>query len=151
MDLSNVPVLDVQDLHTQFFTDEGIVRAVDGVSFSVNAGETLGIVGESGSGKSVTALSVMRLLEDPARITQGRITVSGRDVLAMGAEELRRMRGGDVAMVFQDPDDVAQPGAAHRPPARGSDGRAWPREAGRRRHAQFRCSRAWASPRPSAP
>ena len=66
---------------TQFFTDEGVVRAVDGVSFSVAAGETLGIVGESGSGKSVTALSLMRLLEEPSRIVGGEIRFQGRDVL----------------------------------------------------------------------
>ena len=77
------PVLEVRDLQTQFFTDAGIVRAVDGVSFSVAAGETLGIVGESGSGKSVTALSLMRLLDEPARIVGGEVRFQGRDVLAM--------------------------------------------------------------------
>jgi peptide/nickel transport system ATP-binding protein len=97
------PVLEVRDLRTQFFTDEGIVRAVDGVSFSVAAGETLGIVGESGSGKSVTALSLMRLLEEPSRIVGGEIRFQGRDVLKMGAEELRGLRGDGIAMVFQDP------------------------------------------------
>ena len=75
------PILEVRDLQTQFFTDAGVVRAVDGVSFSVAAGETLGIVGESGSGKSVTALSLMRLLEEPARIVGGEIRFQGRDVL----------------------------------------------------------------------
>jgi peptide/nickel transport system ATP-binding protein len=97
------PVLEVEDLHTSFFTDQGVVRAVDGVSFSVNAGETVGIVGESGCGKSVTALSVMRLLEAPARIVSGAVRFRGRDVRAMTHGELRAMRGGDVAMVFQDP------------------------------------------------
>ncbi len=96
-------VLDVRDLQTQFFTDAGIVRAVDGVSFSVSAGETLGIVGESGSGKSVTALSLMRLLDEPSRIVGGEIRFQGRDVLAMDAEELRKLRGEGIAMVFQDP------------------------------------------------
>src|SRR5947209_912961 len=96
-------VLDVRDLQTQFFTDAGIVRAVDGVTFSVAAGETLGIVGESGSGKSVTALSLMRLLEEPARIVGGGVRFQGRDVLAMNADELRALRGDGVAMVFQDP------------------------------------------------
>src|SRR6476469_1960011 len=96
-------VLDVRDLQTQFFTDEGVVRAVDGVSFSVAAGEALGIVGESGSGKSVTALSLMRLLEEPSRIVGGDIRFQGRDVLGADPEEMRNLRGGRMAMVFQDP------------------------------------------------
>ena len=100
---AGTPILDVRDLQTQFFTDAGIVRAVDGVTFSVAAGETLGIVGESGSGKSVTALSLMRLLEEPARIIGGEVRFQGRDVLAMNADELRALRGDGVAMVFQDP------------------------------------------------
>ncbi|HTI83422.1 MAG TPA: ABC transporter ATP-binding protein [Acetobacteraceae bacterium] len=97
------PVLEVDDLRTWFYTDSGPARAVDGVSFNVAAGETVGIVGESGSGKSVTALSVMRLLEEPARIVSGTVRFRGRDVFAMPPGELRAMRGGDVAMVFQDP------------------------------------------------
>jgi peptide/nickel transport system ATP-binding protein len=97
------PVLEVRDLRTQFFTDEGVVRAVDGVSFSVGAGEALGIVGESGSGKSVTALSLMRLLEEPSRIVAGEIRFQGCDVLRANPEELRNLRGGRMAMVFQDP------------------------------------------------
>src|SRR3977135_1017420 len=100
---TGTPILDVHNLQTQFFTDAGIVRAVDGVSFSVTAGETLGIVGESGSGKSVTALSLMRLLEEPARIVGGEVRFQGRDVLAMNPDELRALRGDGVAMVFQDP------------------------------------------------
>ena len=97
------PVLAVSDLRTQFFTDAGVVRAVDGVSFTVGAGEALGIVGESGSGKSVTAQSLMRLLEEPARIVSGSIRFQGRDVLAMSRAELRKLRGAGMAMVFQDP------------------------------------------------
>ncbi|MFL5221026.1 MAG: oligopeptide/dipeptide ABC transporter ATP-binding protein, partial [Microvirga sp.] len=97
------PVLEVRNLKTQFFTDEGVVRAVDGVSFSVAAGEALGIVGESGSGKSVTALSLMRLLEEPSRIVGGDIRFQGRDVLGADPEEMRNLRGGRMAMVFQDP------------------------------------------------
>ena len=93
----------MRDLQTQFFTDAGIVRAVDGVTFSVAAGETLGIVGESGSGKSVTALSLMRLLDEPSRIVGGEVRFQGRDVLAMNADELRALRGDGIAMVFQDP------------------------------------------------
>jgi peptide/nickel transport system ATP-binding protein len=97
------PALEVKNLRTQFFTDDGVVSAVDGVSFSVAQGEALGIVGESGSGKSVTALSLMRLLEEPARITAGEVRFQGRDVLAAGPEELRALRGDRMAMVFQDP------------------------------------------------
>ena len=97
------PVLSVEGLTTVFHTDAGPVRAVDGVSFSVAPGETLGIVGESGSGKSVTALSLMRLLEPPARIEAGRVFFQGRDLLGMSAAELRALRGDRMAMVFQDP------------------------------------------------
>ncbi len=97
------PILEVSDLRTQFFTDAGVVRAVDGVSFSVAAGETLGIVGESGSGKTVAALSLIRLLEDPARIVGGEIRFQGRDIVNMDQEELRKIRGDGIAMVFQDP------------------------------------------------
>ena len=98
-----LPVLEVEDLQTVFLTDAGAVRAVDGVSFTVGPGETLGIVGESGSGKTVTALSLMRLLEEPARIVGGSIRFQGRDVLAMRPDELRDWRGNHAAMVFQDP------------------------------------------------
>jgi peptide/nickel transport system ATP-binding protein len=97
------PVMDVRNLRTQFFTDEGIVKAVDGVSFSVAAGETLGIVGESGSGKTVAALSLMRLLEEPARIASGQVLFQGRDIVKMPLEELRQVRGAGISMVFQDP------------------------------------------------
>ena len=79
------------------------MRAVDGVSFDVHPGETLGVVGESGSGKTMTALSILRLLPDPGRITSGRILFRGRDVATMDDEEIRRYRGSDVAMIFQDP------------------------------------------------
>jgi peptide/nickel transport system ATP-binding protein len=97
------PVLEVCNLFTQFFTDAGILRAVDGVGFTVTAGETLGIVGESGSGKSVTASSLIRLLDEQARIVGGEVRFQGRDVLSMTPEELRTLRGNDIAMVFQDP------------------------------------------------
>jgi peptide/nickel transport system ATP-binding protein len=95
--------LEVRDLRTVFFTDDGIVRAVDGVSFTVAAGEALGIVGESGSGKSVTALSLMRLLDESSRIVGGEIRFQGEDVLAADPERLRNLRGDRMAMVFQDP------------------------------------------------
>ncbi|MEE3257982.1 MAG: ABC transporter ATP-binding protein [Candidatus Latescibacterota bacterium] len=98
------PLLEVRDLRTYFYTDEGIGRAVDGVSFAVGRGETLGIVGESGCGKSVSALSVMRLVADPpGRIESGQILLKGRDLLALGEEEMCRVRGDDIAMIFQEP------------------------------------------------
>ncbi|WP_419898691.1 ABC transporter ATP-binding protein [Roseomonas sp. USHLN139] len=97
------PVLDVQELRTVFLTDAGPVHAVDGVSFTLGPGETLGIVGESGSGKSVTALSLLRLLQEPARIIGGSIRFQGREVLTMSPRELRDWRGDRAAMVFQDP------------------------------------------------
>jgi len=97
-------LLEVTDLHTQFFTRDGVVRAVDGVSFHVGAGETLGLVGESGCGKSVTALSLMRLIpQPPGKIVKGSIMFDGQDVLKMDDDEVRGIRGNNIAMVFQDP------------------------------------------------
>src|SRR5580704_3164442 len=97
------PILHVENLHTWFFTDAGVVRAVDGVSFVLRPGETLGIVGESGSGKSVTAKSIIRLLEEPARIVEGTISYRGRDMVHLSEDELRELRGAEISMVFQDP------------------------------------------------
>jgi oligopeptide/dipeptide ABC transporter ATP-binding protein len=97
------PLLTVEDLRVWFYTDAGTVRAVDGVGFDVRYGETLGIVGESGSGKSVTAKSIMRLLEDPARIVSGAIRFRGTDMVTVSEVELRDIRGAEIAMVFQDP------------------------------------------------
>src|SRR5207247_4666807 len=88
---------------TQFLTSRGVVRAVDGVAFHGDAGETLGVVGESGCGKTMTALSILRLIPEPGRITSGRILFRGRDVTKMTDEEIRDFRGNDVAMIFQDP------------------------------------------------
>ncbi|HST75439.1 MAG TPA: ABC transporter ATP-binding protein [Acetobacteraceae bacterium] len=96
-------LLRVRDLRTWFLTDAGPVRAVDGVSFDLHAGETLGIVGESGSGKSVCAKSIMRLLDEPARIVGGSIAFRGRDLARLSEEEIRDVRGREIAMVFQDP------------------------------------------------
>ena len=102
--IAREPLLEVRDLRTYFYTDEGVGRAVDGVSFAVGKGETLGIVGESGCGKSVSALSVMRLLADPpGRIESGHIQFKGRDLLALDEEEMCRIRGDDIAMIFQEP------------------------------------------------
>jgi oligopeptide transport system ATP-binding protein len=97
------PLLEVHDLKTQFFTPEGVVKAVDGVSFELNAGETLGIVGESGCGKSVTALSVMRLLQRPGKIVGGKVMFMGRDLTKVSEGEMREVRGEEIAMIFQDP------------------------------------------------
>ena len=97
-------LLSVRDLRTYFHTDEGVVKAVDGVSFDVHAGEVLGIVGESGSGKSVTAMSVLGLIPvPPGRIETGQIMWKGQDLLTLSDKELRRIRGGEIAMIFQDP------------------------------------------------
>jgi oligopeptide/dipeptide ABC transporter ATP-binding protein len=96
-------LLTVEDLRTHFFTQDGVVKAVDGISFSIRNGETLGIVGESGCGKSITALSVMRLIERPGRIVEGSIRLANRDLLAMSDEEMRDVRGNSVSMIFQEP------------------------------------------------
>ena len=97
------PVLQVKDLRTQFFTDDGVVQAVDGVSFDLHPGETLGIVGESGCGKSVTALSILRLIQEPGRIVSGQILFREQDIVQMSEEDVREIRGKDIAMIFQDP------------------------------------------------
>src|SRR5690349_8401778 len=98
------PLLDVADLQTWFFTRDGIVRAVDGVSFHVMPGETLAIVGESGCGKSITALSILRLVPSPpGRIVSGRITLGGRNLLELSEAEMRDVRGNDISMIFQEP------------------------------------------------
>jgi len=98
------PLLEVADLRTWFFTRDGIVRAVDGVSFHVTPGETLAIVGESGCGKSVTALSVLRLIPSPpGRIVSGSIRFAGRDLLGLGEAEMRQVRGNEISMIFQEP------------------------------------------------
>jgi len=96
-------VLEIEDLKTHFFTRDGVVRAVDGVSYHVLKGETLGVVGESGCGKSVTALSVLRLIAKPGRIVQGKVKMSGRNLLDLSDEEMRSIRGNDVSMIFQEP------------------------------------------------
>jgi oligopeptide/dipeptide ABC transporter ATP-binding protein len=98
------PLLVVEDLKTHFFTRRGITRAVDGVSFTLKAGETLALVGESGSGKSVTCLSLVRLVPEPAgRIVGGRVLLDGDDLLQKSAGQMRRVRGKQIAMVLQDP------------------------------------------------
>ena len=98
------PILDVQNLRVRFETHHGRVRAVDGVSFSLSEGETLGLVGESGSGKSVTNLALMGLVPQPPGVVEAdKLTLEGRDLLGLSDKELRRVRGNDISMIFQDP------------------------------------------------
>ncbi|WP_458189460.1 ABC transporter ATP-binding protein [Haladaptatus sp. NG-WS-4] len=97
------PLFEVKNLRTQFKTERGIVRAVDGISFSIESGEIFGIVGESGSGKSVTALSLLGLVENPGVVDADTIRFKGEDLLTKTDEELRQIRGGEVSMIFQDP------------------------------------------------
>jgi oligopeptide/dipeptide ABC transporter ATP-binding protein len=96
-------LLEVKNLSTHFPTREGLVRAVDGISFYLDRGELLGLVGESGCGKSMTSLSVMRLLSPPGKIVSGEILFDGKDLLRLSDSEMRQMRGDDIAMIFQDP------------------------------------------------
>ena len=97
-------VLEVINLHTSFFMDDGVVKSVDGVDFSLKEGSTLGIVGESGSGKSVTSLSIMGLLTGTTgKVTEGQIFLDGKDIAHISEEEKRRLRGGQISMIFQEP------------------------------------------------
>jgi peptide/nickel transport system ATP-binding protein len=98
------PILSIEDLRTHFFTRDGVVRAVDGVSYSLAKGETLGVVGESGCGKSIAALSILRLIPSPpGRIVGGRILFDGHDLLTLSEAEMRRLRGNRISMIFQEP------------------------------------------------
>jgi peptide/nickel transport system ATP-binding protein len=98
------PVLEIDGLQTHFFAPDGVVRAVDGVSYAVHSGETLGVVGESGCGKSVTALSILRLVASPpGRIVGGAIRLEGRNLLDLSEAEMEKIRGNDIAMIFQEP------------------------------------------------
>lgn len=107
---SNEVVLDVRDLRTHFTTRWGTVKAVDGVSYNVRRGETLGVVGESGSGKSVTALSLMRLVPSPpGQIVGGEVILNGRDLLTLKEKEMTKIRGGEISMILQDPMSALNP------------------------------------------
>jgi peptide/nickel transport system ATP-binding protein len=97
------PLLEIDDLHVHFVTSRGVVRAVEGISYTVNRGEVVAIVGESGCGKSVSALSIMRLLARTGRVMRGRILLEGRDLLQLSDEEMREVRGRDISMIFQEP------------------------------------------------
>ncbi len=108
-DSKQQPLLDVRDLKTYFYTEDGVVKAVDGVDFSVKAGEVLGLVGESGCGKSVTSLSIMRLVGVPGKIIHGEIFFSGKDLLKELESEMVKVRGNRVSMIFQQPQSSLNP------------------------------------------
>ena len=105
----NKPLLEVKGLKTYFYTEDGIVRAVDGVNFEVYPGEVLGIVGESGCGKSVTSLSIMRLISKPGRVDAGEILLDGENLLNMPEEEMIKVRGNRISMIFQQPQTALNP------------------------------------------
>jgi peptide/nickel transport system ATP-binding protein len=98
-----MPLLDVQNLQTHFGTIDGVVRAVEGLSFHIDAGETVAIVGESGCGKSVTSMSILRLIQEPPGKIAGRILFQGRNLLEFSEQEMRKLRGNDISMIFQEP------------------------------------------------
>jgi len=102
--LNQEALVEVKNLKTYFYTEEGVVKAVDGVDFEIYPGETLGVVGESGCGKSVTSLSIMRLVESPpGRIEAGEINFDSRDLTKIPEKEMRKIRGNDISMIFQEP------------------------------------------------
>lgn len=101
--MENKPILIVRGLKTYFYTEDGVVKAVDGVDFDVYEGETLGIVGESGCGKSVTALSILRILDEKGRIVDGQVLLDGVDLTKIDEQDMRKIRGKDIAMIFQEP------------------------------------------------
>ncbi len=97
------PILEVKNLQTHFFTKAGVLKAVDGVSFEIGAGEIIGLVGESGSGKSITGFSILGLVDEPGRIVGGQILFKGTDLTKMPPADMQKMRGSRIAMIFQDP------------------------------------------------
>lgn len=109
-------LLELKDLHTFFRTKKGIVKAVNGVSYSVEAGRTLGVVGESGSGKSVSAMSILQLLDGNGYIDSGEILFEGRDLTKLTEKEMYSVRGNDISVIFQEADDQPEPGL-HRVPS----------------------------------
>lgn len=109
MSQSNSPVLSVKNLVTEFPSRLGPVRAVNNISYEINKGETLGIVGESGCGKSVTSFSIMRLIENPGKVAQGEVWLNGRNILAMSETQMEDVRGGEMAMIFQEPMTALNP------------------------------------------
>ena len=101
--MSEMPLLQVKNLHTSFFTDAGEVRAVNGISYNLDAGKVLGIVGESGSGKSVSAYSVLRILTDTGRVTEGEVLFKGENILNYTEQQMQKFRGSRISIIFQDP------------------------------------------------
>lgn len=108
-DQNTQALLEVKNLKTYFFTEDGVVKAVDGVDFYVNPGEVLGLVGESGCGKSVTSLSIMRLIGIPGKIIEGEIFFEGRSMLELSEAEMVDMRGNRISMIFQQPQSSLNP------------------------------------------
>ena len=106
---NNRPLLEVKGLKTYFYTEDGVVRAVDGVNFEVYPGEVLGLVGESGCGKSVTSLSIMRLISKPGKIDEGQILLDGENLLELPEEEMIKVRGNRISMIFQQPQTALNP------------------------------------------
>jgi oligopeptide/dipeptide ABC transporter ATP-binding protein len=106
---NQTPLLEVRNLKTYYYTEDGVVHAVDGVSFEVNSGEVLGIVGESGCGKSVTSLSIMRLISQPGKIESGEIIFEGKDLVKATEEEMMQVRGNRISMIFQQPQSALNP------------------------------------------
>jgi len=102
-------LLDIRDLKVYYFSEEGVAKAVDGVSLSLDKGETLGIVGESGCGKSTLGLSILRLVPHPGKIVNGKIIYNGTDLLSLNSEEMRKLRGREISMIFQNPDVSLNP------------------------------------------
>jgi peptide/nickel transport system ATP-binding protein len=103
------PLLEVKGLRTSFYTRDGVVRAVDGIDFAVDRGQIMGLVGESGCGKSVTSLSILRLVSKPGRIDAGEVLFDGRDLLTLSSDEMRRIRGDRISMIFQQPTSSLNP------------------------------------------
>ena len=106
---SKQPFLEVKGLKTYFFTEDGVVKAVDGVDFFVNPGEVMGLVGESGCGKSVTSLSIMRLISRPGQVVEGQIIMDGQDLLTLSEDEMMQVRGNRISMIFQQPQTALNP------------------------------------------
>src|SRR6185295_12427006 len=107
--MSREPILYLEDLRVAIPSPRGIIEAVDGVSFTVAPREVVGIVGESGCGKSMLALSIMRLVPEPGRIVAGRIALAGRDLLGLSEREMRKVRGSEIGIIFQDPSASLNP------------------------------------------
>ena len=108
-ELGAQPFLEVEELRTYFFTDEGVVKAVDGLDLTVRRGEVLGLVGESGSGKSVTAFSILRLVSPPGKIVKGSVMFDGTALLDLPEPEMMKIRGNRIAMIFQEPKSSLNP------------------------------------------